>query len=91
MGGALVGSLNNILVAHIEGGERSGTIDELIRHAISKLAHLHFVANEEARRRVIQMGERETSVIIIGSADIDVMLSDQLHPWSRQTTISNSI
>ena len=49
LAGAIVGALNNMLVAHVEGGELSGTIDELIRHAVTKLSHLHFVANEEAR------------------------------------------
>jgi UDP-N-acetylglucosamine 2-epimerase (hydrolysing) len=53
LAGAIVGSLNNILVSHIEGGEISGTIDELIRHAVSKMSHIHFVANEEAKRRLI--------------------------------------
>lgn len=78
LAGAIVGSLNNILVAHIEGGERSGTIDELIRHAITKLSHIHFVSNHEARNRLIQMGEVPSSIFVIGSPDIDVMLSDQL-------------
>ena len=45
LAGAIVGSLNNILVAHIEGGELSGTVDELIRHSVSKLSHIHFVSN----------------------------------------------
>ena len=78
LAGAIVGSLNNILVAHIEGGERSGTIDELIRHAITKLSHIHFVSNNEARNRLAQMGEVPSSIFVIGSPDIDVMLSDQL-------------
>lgn len=78
LAGAIVGSLNNILVAHIEGGERSGTIDELIRHAITKLSHIHFVSNNEARNRLVQMGEVPSSVFAIGSPDIDVMLSDHL-------------
>jgi UDP-N-acetylglucosamine 2-epimerase (hydrolysing) len=43
-----IGSLNNILVAHIEGGELSGTVDELIRHSVSKLSHIHFVSNSDA-------------------------------------------
>ena len=43
LAGAIVGALNNILVAHVEGGEVSGTVDELIRHSVSKLSHLHFV------------------------------------------------
>lgn len=78
LAGAITGSLNNILVAHIEGGELSGTIDELIRHAVSKLSHTHFVANEKARSRLIQMGEQEESVFVIGSPDMDVMFSDAL-------------
>ena len=73
LAGAIVGSLNNILVAHIEGGEISGTIDELIRHSVSKLSHLHLVSNEEAKKRLIQMGELEGSVYVIGSPDLDLM------------------
>ncbi|MCM8569218.1 UDP-N-acetylglucosamine 2-epimerase [Gramella jeungdoensis] len=78
LAGAIVGSLNNILVAHIEGGELSGTIDELIRHSVTKLSHVHFVANDQAKRRLIQMGELESSVFKIGSPDIDIMFSKNL-------------
>lgn len=69
---AIVGSLNNILVAHIEGGELSGTIDESLRHAISKLAHIHLV-NDEIAKRLIQMGEDEKSIFIIGSPDLELL------------------
>jgi UDP-N-acetylglucosamine 2-epimerase (hydrolysing) len=65
-------------VAHIEGGELSGTIDESIRHSISKLAHIHFVANTESKKRLIQMGENKNNIYVIGSPDIDVMLSKKL-------------
>jgi len=78
LAGAIVGSLNNILVAHIEGGELSGTIDDLIRHTITKLSHLHFVANEDAKNRLIQMGEPNDRIFTIGSPDIDVMKSKEL-------------
>jgi UDP-N-acetylglucosamine 2-epimerase (hydrolysing) len=78
LAGATVGALRNVLVAHIEGGERSGTIDESLRHAITKLAQLHFVANDEAAGRLRQMGEDPASVHVIGSPDIDVMLSGDL-------------
>jgi len=78
LAGSIVGSFNNIFVAHIEGGEKSGTIDELIRHAITKLSHLHFVSNADAKKRLIQMGESKQCVFIIGSPDIDVMLSSSL-------------
>jgi UDP-N-acetylglucosamine 2-epimerase (hydrolysing) len=78
LAGAIVGALNNIHVAHVEGGERSGTVDELLRHAVSKLAHLHLVANEEAMRRLLQLGEDPEAVFVVGSPEIDVMLSDTL-------------
>lgn len=78
LAGTIVGSLRNILVAHVEGGEISGTVDELIRHAITKMAHLHFVANKESKRRLIQMGEKEESIFIIGSPDVDLMVSNDL-------------
>ena len=76
--GAIVGSFNGILVAHIEGGELSGNIDESIRHSISKLSNIHFVSNLEAKNRLIQMGEKMNSIFEIGSPDIDVMLSKNL-------------
>lgn len=78
LAGAIVGSLNNILVAHIEGGEVSGTIDELIRHSTSKMSHVHFVSNEAAKKRLIQMGELESSVFTIGSPDVDIMFGPTL-------------
>lgn len=78
LAGAAVGALRNILVTHIEGGELSGTVDELIRHSVSKLSHLHFVANDEAARRLRQLGEDEGSIFVIGSPDIDVMASPDL-------------
>jgi UDP-N-acetylglucosamine 2-epimerase (hydrolysing) len=78
LAGAIVGSFQNLLVAHIEGGEVSGTIDGLIRHSISKLSHLHFVANTEAADRLRQLGENPDSIFVIGSPDIDVMLSSEL-------------
>lgn len=78
MAGAIVGALNNITVAHIEGGEVSGTIDELIRHSVSKMSHTHFVSNQQAKNRLIQMGELPESIFVIGSPDIDLMFSDHL-------------
>ena len=78
LAGAIVGVMENILVSHIEGGERSGTVDEMIRHAVSKLSRLHFVANNEAAARLEQMGEEKNCIFVIGSPDIDVMCSDEL-------------
>lgn len=78
LAGAIVGALRNILVAHVEGGEVSGTIDDLMRHATSKLSHIHFVANVTAETRLKQLGESEASIFHIGSPDVDIMLSDKL-------------
>ena len=75
---AIVGSFNNILVAHIEGGELSGTIDESIRHSISKLSHVHFVTSDKAKKRLLQLGENSKNIHIIGSPDIDLMISKHL-------------
>lgn len=78
LAGAIVGALRNILVAHVEGGEVSGTVDELIRHAVTKMSHIHFVANDEASRRLLQLGERPQNIHVIGSPDIDLMMSSSL-------------
>lgn len=78
LAGAIVGAFNNIKVMHIEGGEVSGTIDESIRHSITKMSHFHLVANEEAKKRIIQLGEKEESIFVFGSPDIDIMYSSSL-------------
>jgi len=78
LAGATVGSFRNIIVAHVEGGEITGTIDESIRHAVSKLSHLHFVSNDNAKKRLIQMGELNDHIFTIGSPDIDIMISGNL-------------
>lgn len=78
LAGATAGALRNILVVHVEGGEISGTVDELMRHAISKLSHIHFVASDTAERRLQQLGEAPETIFRIGSPDVDVMLSDTL-------------
>lgn len=78
LAGSIVGSLNNIRVSHIEGGEVSGTVDESIRHAVTKLSHFHFVANEKAGLRLAQLGEEGSTIFVVGSPDIDIMLSSSL-------------
>jgi UDP-N-acetylglucosamine 2-epimerase (hydrolysing) len=75
---ALSSLLNNYLVAHIEGGEVSGTVDEMLRHSISKISHLHLVSNKTARKRLIQMGENKRYIFEVGSPDVDLILSKNL-------------
>ena len=69
---ALVGAYMNIPVAHIAGGDRViGNVDDQIRHAVTKLAHLHFVTNQESFERVIKLGEQAFRVHITGNAGLD--------------------
>jgi UDP-hydrolysing UDP-N-acetyl-D-glucosamine 2-epimerase len=69
---AMAAAYLNRTIAHIEGGDVSGSIDESVRHAITKLAHIHFVTNEDARRRVLVMGEDPKYVFNTGSLDVEV-------------------
>ncbi|MBZ4021051.1 UDP-N-acetylglucosamine 2-epimerase (hydrolyzing) [Rhodobacter sp. TJ_12] len=68
---ALVCAMNYIRSAHIEGGEVSGTIDEMFRHCNTKLSTHHFVSSEEAKRRVMVLGEPDANVHVIGSPELD--------------------
>lgn len=71
---AVAASLMNITVAHIQGGEVSGTIDEHIRHAVTKLSHLHFPSTEAAGRRIIAMGESPEKVFVTGCPASDMLI-----------------
>tara|TARA_E500000331_G_C17244421_1_gene708520 strand:- start:355 stop:1485 length:1131 start_codon:yes stop_codon:yes gene_type:complete len=71
-------NLNNILISHIEGGEVSGTVDESIRHATTKLSHVHFVSNNKAKNILMRMGEIKKNIYVIGSPEVDIMISKSL-------------
>lgn len=71
LAGALAAVHLNLPVAHLHGGERSGTVDEPVRHAISKLAHYHFTATAAARERLIRMGEAADRVFVTGAPGLD--------------------
>lgn len=68
----------NIIVAHIHGGEQSGTIDESIRHAISKLSHYHFTTTENAKQRLIKMGEYPKNIYVTGAPGLDDVLGAEI-------------
>lgn len=61
----------NIPVVHIHGGERTGTIDESIRHAISKMAHYHFVSTQQSKLRLEKMGEVPDNIFVVGAPGLD--------------------
>src|SRR5262245_153388 len=69
---AVAAAYMNIPLAHVQGGEITGNIDEKVRHAVTKLADLHLVANEKAQERVVRMGERPSRVVVTGCPSIDV-------------------
>ena len=69
---AIAASYSNIPLAHIQGGEITGNIDEKVRHAITKLADLHLVASEKTAERVIKMGENPDKVFVTGCPSIDL-------------------
>ena len=69
---ALVCATNYVQCAHIEGGEVSGTIDEQFRHCNTKLSTYHLVSSEEARERVIRLGEAPSMVHVVGSPELDI-------------------
>lgn len=69
---AIAGSYLNIPVAHVQGGEVTGSIDEKVRHAVTKLSNLHFVSNQMAADRVIHMGEDPETVFVTGCPSVDL-------------------
>lgn len=84
---AIAGAYMNIPVAHTQGGEVSGSIDESVRHAITKLSHLHFPATELSARRVIAMGEDPRYVFNVGCPSIDLVA--RTRPGTRAETLLN--
>jgi UDP-hydrolysing UDP-N-acetyl-D-glucosamine 2-epimerase len=81
MATAVAASYMNIPLAHTQGGEVTGSIDESVRHAVTKLAHLHFPATELAAENVIRMGEDPATVFCTGCPSIDIIASlDRLLP-----------
>lgn len=80
MATAIAASYMNIPLAHIQGGEVTGNIDEKVRHAITKLSDYHFVASEGAYERVVKLGENPDTVFNTGCPSIDLAAEVSLHP-----------
>jgi GDP/UDP-N,N'-diacetylbacillosamine 2-epimerase (hydrolysing) len=75
---AIAAAYMNIPVAHTQGGEVSGSIDESVRHAVTKLAHLHFPATQLSAQRVIALGEDPATVFCVGCPSIDLAAQTDL-------------
>jgi UDP-hydrolysing UDP-N-acetyl-D-glucosamine 2-epimerase len=76
LAGAVSATYLGIPVAHIHGGDISGNIDEPVRHAITKLSHIHFSATNESAQRIIKMGEESWRVHVVGAPGLDLILND---------------
>jgi UDP-hydrolysing UDP-N-acetyl-D-glucosamine 2-epimerase len=76
---AIAGSHMNIPVAHVHGGDVSGSIDELVRHSTTKLSHIHFPATQKSAQRIIKMGEDDWRVHIVGAPGLDELLHSKLY------------
>ncbi|MFN2374183.1 MAG: UDP-N-acetylglucosamine 2-epimerase [Cyclonatronaceae bacterium] len=85
--GAIAGGHLGIPVAHIQAGELSGNIDGIVRHAITKLAHIHFAANVEFAERVRKMGEQEFRVHNVGAPQLDEL---QNGDYTLEADLNNS-
>ena len=82
---AIAGAYSNIPVIHVQGGEVTGSIDEKVRHAVTKLADIHLVANEHAAQRVRRLGEEPDTIVVTGCPSIDLVanvLASEAKPCS---------
>ena len=78
LAGAIVGAYLTIPVVHLHGGDITSTVDELARHAITKLAHIHFPATQESAKRIKKMGEDPLSIFVVGAPGLDTILNNEL-------------
>jgi len=78
LAGAIAGSYMTIPVLHIHGGDVSATVDEMVRHAITKLSHIHFAATKKSAERLIKMGENYWRVFVVGAPGLDDILNRKL-------------
>jgi len=77
LGGAIVGTYLNIPIVHIHGGDITSTVDEHIRHAITKLAHIHLAATQKSADRIIKMGENPKNVHLVGAPGLDEIVNGE--------------
>jgi len=85
LAGAIAGTYLGIPVAHVHGGDISSTVDESVRHAITKLSHIHFPATEKSAERLVKMGEEPWRVHVVGSPAVDGILYGRCTPTEELT------
>lgn len=77
---AMAATILGIPIAHLQGGDLSGSLDEQMRHAVTKLAHLHFPSTEDSARRILRMGEEGWRVHVVGDNHIDLIVAGEYAP-----------
>ena len=77
---AIIGAHMNIVVVHLEAGDVTGTIDEPIRHSISKFSHIHFTSNSQSTQRLIKMGENPKLIFTVGNPTLDAIKKIKIIP-----------
>ena len=87
---AIASSYLNIFLAHTQGGEVSGSIDESVRHSITKLAHIHFPSTKRSKEFLIKMGEEKKNIFLTGCPSIDILKNDKLKISKKLKTKINS-
>src|SRR5437763_12461378 len=87
MATALAATYMNIRLAHTMGGEVSGNIDESIRHAVTKFAHIHFPACSDAAERIVRMGEEPSTVHVVGCPRMDLVAEVLARPGDGLSSI----
>lgn len=78
LAGAIVGTYLGIPLIHVHGGEISSTVDDPVRHAITKLSHIHLPATKKSAKRIIKMGENKEYVFVVGAPGLDSILHEKL-------------
>jgi UDP-N-acetylglucosamine 2-epimerase (non-hydrolysing)/GDP/UDP-N,N'-diacetylbacillosamine 2-epimerase (hydrolysing) len=77
LSGAIAGAYMNIPVAHLHGGDLSGSVDDFVRHAITKLSHIHLPATYESAERIRKLGEEEFRIFVVGAPGLDSILNNE--------------
>lgn len=84
LAGADVGTYLGICIVHVHGGEVSSTVDEVARHAITKLAHIHLASTKESAERIVKMGEEKKNVHVVGAPGIDDIIKVSIKKYELE-------
>jgi len=84
LAGAVAGTYFGICIVHVHGGEVSSTVDEVARHAITKLAHIHLASTKESAERIVKMGEEKKNIHVVGAPGIDDIIKVSIKKYELE-------